>query len=202
MADKCCGDSKSINDLASRQAKVLWIVFAINLVMFFLEFIYGWIANSTALIGDSLDMLGDVLAYGSSLIVVNKGLSSKVIASKFKAYTMVVLGLLVLSRAIYRFIFPTIPEVELMTIVGFTALIANLVCLFLLTRHKDDDINFKSVWVCSRNDIIANVSVLCAALLVYKFHTPLPDLLVGFGITFLFIKSASGILREAKNLAI
>jgi len=200
MADSCCSNKETeMKGLASRQASVLWIVLIINAAMFFAEFLFGWISDSTALIGDSLDMLGDALAYGSSIYVVNRGLASKISASRFKAYLMIFLGLMVFSRAIYRFIFQVVPEVEIMAVVGLIALIANLVCLALLTRHKNDDINFASVWVCSRNDIIANTGVLFAAAFVYYFKASWPDLIIGLIITILFLRSALGILKEVQR---
>jgi len=200
MADSCCSNKESeMEGLASRQASVLWIVLIINGIMFFAEFLFGWLSNSTALIGDSLDMLGDALAYGSSIYVVNRSLDSKISASRFKAYLMIFLGVLVFSRAVFRFIFQVVPEVEIMAIIGLTALVANLICLALLTRHKDDDINFASVWVCSRNDIIANTGVLFAAAFVYYFKASWPDLIIGLIITILFLRSAAGILKEAKK---
>lgn len=203
MADSCCANKEQdLKSLASRQAKVLWVVLLINFIMFLAEFLFGWISDSTALIGDSLDMLGDALAYGSSLYVVNRSLSAKISASRLKAYLMIILGLIVFSRAIYRFLFQVVPEAEIMSAVGIVALVANLICLVLLTRHKDDDINFTSVWICSRNDIVANVSVLIAAFLVFRLHSPWPDIIVGFGITLLFLRSAFGILRDGNALRV
>ena len=184
MADSCCsGKTNDLEVLASKQAKVLWIVLIINLVMFFVEFFLGWLSDSTALIGDSLDMLGDALAYGTSIYVVNRSLSDKIKASQFKAYLMVTLGIVVLSRAIYRFVYQVVPEFEIMAYTGLIALIANAICLWLLSAHKNDDINFASVWVCSRNDIIANLGVLLAAALVFIFGSSWPDLLIGLIIT-------------------
>ena len=199
MAENCCSNKESeMAGLASRQAFVLWIVLIINAVMFFAEFLFGWLSNSTALIGDSLDMLGDALAYGSSIYVVNRSLDHKITASRFKAYLMIFLGVLVFSRALYRFVFQVVPEVEIMAVVGLIALVANVICLALLTRHKDDDINFASVWICSRNDIIANSGVLLAAFFVYYFEISWPDVLIGLVITILFLRSALGILKEAR----
>lgn len=202
MAESCCSNKEEdLKSLASRQAKVLWIVLTINFTMFLAEFLFGWISDSTALIGDSLDMLGDALAYGSSLYVVNRSLSAKIRASRFKAYLMIILGLTVFGRAIYRFLFQVVPEVEIMSILGIMALLANLICLVLLTRHKNDDINFTSVWICSRNDIVANVSVLLAAFLVFRLQSAWPDIVVGLGITLLFLRSAFGILKDGNALS-
>ncbi|MCH2535355.1 MAG: cation diffusion facilitator family transporter [Bdellovibrionales bacterium] len=201
MTDSCCANKEQdLKALASKQAMVLWVVLVINFVMFLAEFLFGWISDSTALIGDSIDMLGDAFTYGSSLYVVNRKLSAKILASRFKAYLMIVLGLIVFVRAIYRFLYQVIPEIEIMGIVGVVALLANLICLALLTRHKSDDINFASVWICSRNDIIANTSVLVAVFLVYQFEYSWPDIIVGLGITILFLRAAFGVLRDGNKL--
>lgn len=201
MADSCCNrKEEDLKLLAKRQAKVLWIVLGINLVMFFVEFSAGIFYQSLALTGDSLDMFGDALAYGSSLYVVNRGLAAKAKASQFKAVLMVVLGLAFGIQAAYRVFFEANPNPTAMGVIGVIALGLNLVCLALLTRHKSDDINFTSVWLCSRNDIIANVSVLVAAGFVALTDTKWPDLIVGVGIAFLFLRSAFFILKESKTI--
>jgi len=112
---------------------------------------------------------------------------------------MLLLGLVVFSRAVYRFFYQVVPEFEVMAYTGLLALIANAICLWLLTAHKDDDINFASVWICSRNDIVANLGVLLAAGLVFLFNNSWPDLIIGFIITSLFLKSGLGILKKAKS---
>ena len=201
MADSCCqkkGDDLKL--LAKRQANVLWIVLGINLTMFFVEFAAGIYYQSLALTGDSLDMFGDALAYGSSLYVVSKGISAKARASQFKAVLMIVLGIAFGINAAYRVFFEANPNPTAMGIIGVIALGLNLVCLALLTRHKSDDINFTSVWLCSRNDIIANTSVLVAAGLVAITGTKWPDLIVGGAIAFLFLRSAFFILKESKSI--
>lgn len=167
--------------------------------MFFVEFASGLHYESLALTGDSLDMLGDAIAYGSSLFVVGGTILAKARASQLKAYLMVLLGVVVAGRAIYRVFFEAFPNTTVMGFIGLLALTANLICLALLTRHKADDINFSSVWICSRNDIIANVSVLVAAWLVVATGNRWPDLVVGLGIAVLFTKSAFFVLSEARK---
>ena len=198
MADHFCHNKcDDLALLAKNQKKVLWIVLLINAAMFFIEYLYGLLSHSKALMADSLDMLADALAYSTSLYVLSMSIKAKVRASQFKALLMIVLGFSVLTKAIMSFVSYTVPMAETMTIIGGLALAANSYCLYLLSKHKNDDINFTSVWICSRNDIIANVAVLISAGLVFYFNSPYPDLLVALGITFLFLRSAIGILRES-----
>jgi len=198
MADECCQKKASeLAKLSQRQSKVLWAVLGINAVMFVVELTAGIRANSLALTGDSLDMLGDAVAYGSSLYVINKGRKSQAASALLKGAIMFASAIAVFARATYQVSQTTSPELELMGVVGLVALGANIVCLVLLTRHREDNLNMSSVWLCSRNDLIANTSVLIAAALVWLTHSPLPDLLVGIFITFIFAKSAGRVLSEA-----
>ncbi|MBP7864007.1 cation transporter [bacterium] len=198
--DSCC--QKKTDDLekiSKSQSKVLWIVLSINITMFFVEMISGYFSNSLSLMGDSLDMLGDSIAYGSSLYVINMGLSAKVKAASLKGVIMLITAALVLGRALYQVINLNSPNIEMMSTVGIIALGANLICLLLLTKHRNEDINMSSVWICSRNDIIANLSVLASAYLVYLSSSAWPDIIVGIVLAALFTHSAIGILKGSKR---
>ena len=195
MAD-CCNDKAcEIEALRDRQSSTLKIVLGINAVMFIVELTAGLISGSVSLLADSLDMLGDALVYGFSIYVVARGARMKAIAALFKGGIMVVFGLFVLGQAVYRIVFPQIPVFEAIGAIGLLALAANSICFVLLWRHRADDINMSSVWLCSRNDIVANVSVLFAAAGVWLTHSGWPDILVGLALAALFLRSALLVLR-------
>lgn len=196
---KHCCETKSceITALKEKQSKALKIVFFINLAMFFVEFISGWRAHSTALLGDSLDMLGDAFVYGFSLYALFKTARMRVRAAQLKGMIMLMFGLTVLAEAIYKIMTNEVPMANIMGSIGALALAANAYCLWILYSHREDDINMKSTWICSRNDIIANVSTLIAAFLVYQFKTIWPDIIVGLLISILFLMSAFSVLKEA-----
>ncbi len=198
MSDNCCQNKGcELTKLKKQQANVLWVVLSINLVMFVVEFGAGIRADSLSLTGDSLDMLGDTLVYASSLYVINKGSKAQAGSAFFKGSIMFLFAISVFARAIYQFFSGATPEASIMSTIGFMALFANLVCLLLLTRHRKDNLNMSSVWLCSRNDIIANISVLVAAGLVFLTGSILPDLAVGFLLTFVFAKSAGKVLSQS-----
>jgi Co/Zn/Cd efflux system component len=197
MAD-CCNDKAcEIDALRGRQSSTLKIVLAINAVMFVVELTAGLIGHSVSLVADSLDMLGDALVYWFSLYVVARGAAMKARAALLKGGIMAAFGLFVLGQAIYRIAFPQLPVYEAIGAIGLLALAANGACFFLLWRHRADDINMSSVWLCSRNDIIANTSVLFAAVGVWLTHSGWPDILVGLALATLFLRSALFVLREA-----
>lgn len=198
MGDNCCqAKACELSKLRTQQAKVLWIVLLINIVMFVIEFGAGMRADSLSLTGDSLDMLGDALVYASSLYVLNKSIKAQAGAAFLKGIMMFLFAIAVFARASYQIFAGANPEASTMGTIGFVALMANLLCLFLLTRHRQDNLNMSSVWLCSRNDIIANTSVLVAALLVFLTHSILPDLIVGLLLTFVFAKSAGKVLSQS-----
>ena len=198
MSDNCCQSKGSeLTKLKKQQANVLWVVLFINLVMFFVEFGAGIRADSISLTGDSLDMLVDTLVYASSLYVINKGSKAQASSAFLKGIIMFVFAIAVFARAIYQFSSGVTPEATVMSAIGVIALLANLVCLLLLARHREDNLNMSSVWLCSRNDIIANISVLVAAGLVFLTGSILPDLAVGMLLSFVFAKSAGKVLSQS-----
>jgi cation diffusion facilitator family transporter len=196
--ESCCQDKASeLEALQGRQATVLWLVLGINAVMFVVELVIGWLAGSVALQADSLDMLGDTLVYGFSLVALTRSQRWKASAALLKGVIMAVFGVGVFGEAIYKLLSGSAPEAVLMGGTATVALAANAICLFLLTRHKHDDLNMRSTWLCSRNDIVANTGVIVAACSVYVTSSKLPDIGISLVITFLFLKSAWYVLREA-----
>lgn len=194
----CCNDKTcEIEALRARQSATLRIVLAINAVMFVLEFASGLLAGSISLLADSLDMLGDATVYGFSLYAVAHGARQKAVSALLKGGIMAAFGLVVLAQAIHKALYPQPPVAEVIGGIGLLALLANGVCLALLWRHRGEDINMSSVWLCSRNDIIANVSVLGAASMVWWLGSAWPDILVGVAIAALFLRSAMFVLRGA-----
>ncbi len=194
----CCSGGKAPTDLLqARQSKTLKAVFGINAAMFLVEIVAGILAASTALVADSLDMLGDALVYGFSLYVVARSDAWKAGAALAKGVVMGVFGLFVLGQAAYKLLHPEIPVFEAIALVGLLALAANGVCLHLLWQHRGEDINMRSVWLCSRNDIIANGSVLVAAAGVWLTASQWPDLLIGGAIAVLFLRSSVQVIRDA-----
>lgn len=197
--DECCaGKSSVLTQLREKQAAILRVALALNGAMFAVEFAAGLLAGSLALTADSLDMLGDALAYGFSLYVVDRGGRWKARAALAKAAVMGVFGAAVLAELVVKLAQPSLPGVETMGFVGALALCVNAACFALLWRHRADDINMRSVWLCSRNDVAANLAVLAAAAMVWFFGSPWPDTLVGALICALFLRSAFVVTREAR----
>jgi Co/Zn/Cd efflux system component len=195
--ESCCqGKAATLERLRERQSRVLKVLLVANAAMFLLEAAFGVVAQSTALLGDSLDMLGDALVYGASLHVLDRGLRSKAKAVLLKGCVLTFLGLGVLAEAAFKLARGTRPEALTIGWVGLLALAVNIACLLLLLRHRHHDINMASAWTCSRNDIIANVSVLLAAAAVATWGSAWPDIAVGVGIAALFLGSAVGMLRS------
>jgi cation diffusion facilitator family transporter len=196
--DACC-DTKAeeLNSLRDKHRKVLILVLVINAVLFIVEAIAGFLANSTALLADSLDMLGDSLVYGFSLYVLWRSAESKAMAAMLKGAIMAVFGIGVLFEAIHKMVAGVVPVAEIMGIIGILVLVGNAVCFFLLYRHRSDDLNMRSTWLCSRNDIIANLSVLVAAAGVRVFQSSWPDIIIGAVIAALFLRSAFTVLCES-----
>lgn len=183
--------------MRERHGRVLWVVLAINALMFLVEGWAGLLAHSTSLLADALDMLGDALVYGFSLFVIARSARWQAGAALAKGGFMLAFGVGVLGEALYKVFHPVMPDVGTMGVIGGLALAANLVCFFLLYRHRDDNLNMSSTWLCSRNDLIANVGVLLAAGGSYVLVSRWPDIVVGGIIASLFLSSAFSVLGQA-----
>lgn len=198
--DDCCIDKAgAVERLRERQAATLRLVLFANAGMFAVEIVAGLLAGSVALLADSLDMLGDALVYGFSLYVVNRTTRWKARAAMTKAAVMGLFGAFVFGQLILKIAYPQIPAFSTMGAVGALALAVNAFCFVLLWRHRAEDINMRSVWLCSRNDLFANVSVLLAASAVWATNSPWPDIVVGAVISFVFVRSAWIVTREARD---
>lgn len=169
----------------------------INAFMFLAEFVAGILARSSALKADSLDMLGDAIVYGFSLYVLHRNDQWKSMAALLKGIIIVGFAVFVLGETTLKLLTETMPKSQTMGILGALALLANLYCFYLLWRHKDDDVNMRSTFICSRNDIISNGGVIAAAVFVWWFQSKWPDILVGYAIALLFFYSAWPIFLEA-----
>lgn len=176
--------------------KILWIVLWINLIVFFGQFIAAIMANSSSLLADSIDMIGDVLAYAISIYAFNRGDTWGARASLIKGIIISFLASLVLLDAVRQVFVPEmLPASNLMLIFSIIGLIANGSCLWLLTAYQNDSLNMKSVWICSRNDILVNLSVIFTAGLVYYFQSKWPDIIVGLILTIVLYNSAINIIK-------
>ncbi|WP_454062458.1 cation transporter [Candidatus Nitrospira salsa] len=193
--DECC----SVKKVSDQQRRVFRIVFWVNVIMFFLEAGAGILSHSTALLADSVDMLGDAIVYGFSLYVIGRGSVWQVRAAVLKGMIMALFGLGVFVQVVIKILQGLVPVAEVMGVFGTLALLANVFCLLLLWRHRQDDINMRSSWVCSRNDVIGNAGVLLAALGVSLTGSAWPDIAMGLLVAAIFCRSAILVLREARQ---
>ena len=200
MADSCCSaKSAELERLAGQadQRRVLVIVLVINAVMFVVEFGAGVIAGSAALMADATDMLGDALVYAVSLYALGRSMRWKAGAAMFKGLFILALGIGVIVNVIAKIQSGIPPSSTLMLVFGGLALVANAACLRLLWRFRALDVNMASTFECSRNDVISNVGVLLAALLVAWLASPWPDIVIGSAMALLFLRSSQRVILEA-----
>lgn len=195
--DECC--SVAATQLATRQRGVLKIVLAINAIAFAIMIVAALRAHSSALLSDSFDYLGDALTYLISLWAVGRSALAKAQVARIKGDLIVAAGLLVLIQLAWRWWHPAEPLFTWMGAFSLLGLLANGLCLMLLSRHRDDDLNMASVWICSRNDIAVNLSVLLAAAGVWVFEAAWPDRLIALGLAVLLLRSGICVLRDANK---
>jgi len=191
--DACC----EVRPIGERQRRILHVVLWINAVMFVVEFLAGVAGHSTALLSDSADMLGDALVYAVSLYAIARGPVWQTRAALLKGAIMAAFAAGIVVEVLVKLARGVTPSADVMSGIGLLALAANAVVLAFLWRRRADDLNMRSVWLCSRNDVIANVAVLLAAAGVGLTDSAWPDIIVGLAIAGLFATSAVDVIRSA-----
>lgn len=194
-----CGNSHC-DDINNSPAyrRVLWISLIANGVMFVVQIIASYFANSVALLANSLDFLSDAANYGISIYVLGHTLAVRAKASIFKGLSLGAVGLWAAWETIIQAFEPVLPEPFIMTVVSLVALAVNVGCTLLLYRYRGGDSNSRSVWLCSRNDALGNIAVLFAAGGVFAFANVWPDVIVAIILAWMAVSAAWQILRTAR----
>lgn len=200
MSAHCCDHGHENANAAAASPvyrRILWVALAVNLAMFAVEIGAGLAAQSSSLLADSLDFLGDSANYGLSLFVLGMALHWRARASLIKAASMAAFGLWVAYVTIGHALAGTVPSAPVMGAVGALAFAANLGVAFLLYRWREGDSNMRSVWLCTRNDAIGNLAVLVAAAGVFGSGTGWPDYVVAAIMSGLALTGAFQVARHA-----
>ena len=188
-----CGCNES---LVSIERTTVWSLLAINGIMFAVEAVTGLIAESAGLLADSLDMLADATVYGIALYAVGRSNQLQLRSAATSGWVQIALGIGVLVEVVRRFISGSEPVSTVMMVVGLMALAANLICLTLLAKHREDGIHMRASWIFSTNDVIANVGVIASGAMVLYFGSRIPDLAVGAIVSALVVCGGWRILRD------
>jgi len=197
MSRDCC-DGETAERLASdERRRTLYAVLGINVVMFAGELGAGIWADSQALIADSADNLGDALVYAMSLLVVARSLRWRAGAAVVKGLVQLGFGIGLVASIVASLLGEPEPIGLAMMAVAGVALVGNSVCLALLMKHRGEDVNMRSVWLCSRNDVIGNVGVVASGALVIALGSFWPDVLVASVVAAVFLHTAYRVLRDA-----
>jgi Co/Zn/Cd efflux system component len=194
---QCC----AVGPVHADQRRVLRSVLVVNAAMFAVQLVAAARAGSTALLADSADMLGDAMVYAMSLYALGRDAVWQTRVVRLKGGIMAAFGAGILVEVATKLVRGVIPSAALMSGFGLLALAANTGVLMLLWRHRADDLNMRSVWLCSRNDVTANVGVLVAALGVGLTDSAWPDIVVGLAVAGLFVTSAAGVIGAARRPA-
>lgn len=192
-----CGCEVELKD--NQQKTVLYWLLAINATMFIFEIGFGWLSESTALIADSLDMLADAIVYAIALYAVGKSIQHKANAALVSGYFQLTLGILILLDIARRLFGESEPHSWFMISIGMVALVANVICLILIRKHNNDEVHMRASWIFSANDVIANLGVIIAGVLVMTLEQRWPDIVIGGIISALILRGAYRILTDAKQ---
>ena len=181
--------------------RALLILFSMNGVMFVVELVAGWRAESMGLLADGLDMGADAAVYLLALLAVGSSAQRKIHAAQFAGRVQLALAVLAILEVVRRLTMGSTPEPPVMMVVSLAALAVNIGCLAMLRRHREGEVHLQAAWIFSATDVQANLGVLSAAVLVDVLNSPIPDLIVGLGISALVLRGAIRIRRRVEAAA-
>lgn len=180
----------------SQQRKLLWQVLVINAFFFVLEMITGFVSNSMGLVADSLDMLADSVVYSLALFAVGGAVARKNGIAKISGYFQLTLAILGFVEVLRRFLgFTEVPAFQTMILISLLALIGNAISLYLLQKSKSKEAHMQASMIFTSNDVIVNIGVIVAGILVYLTNSKIPDLVIG---VFVFVMVGKGAFRILK----
>jgi cation diffusion facilitator family transporter len=180
------------------QFRLLVILLEVNALMFLVEVVVGWVAQSTALLADSLDMLADAAVYGIALLAVGRSDRFKMRATFSTGIFQLLLALAVAGDVLRRFLFGSEPKSLFMIAIGLLALCANLACIALLQKHRHGEVHIRASWVFTKNDALANIGTVIGGFFVLLTQSALPDLILGLIICAVVVRGGIEIIRDAK----
>ncbi len=181
------------------ERKILWLVLIINFTFFLIEVTTGLISSSMGLVADSLDMLADAFVYALALMAVGAAVLVKKRVARISGVFQLILAFLGFSEIVRRFLYlGSVPDFKTMAIISFLALIANVICLRILQKTKSSDVHIQASVIFTSNDVVINLGVISAALLVWFFNSAIPDLVIGSIVFLIVIRGAIRILNLSR----
>lgn len=183
----------------AQELRVLWIALVLNAAMAVIGGIAGWIAHSTGLLADALDMLSDATAYAIGLVAIGRTARFKANAAWLSGSILLVLGIGVLVEVGRRVLQGAEPLSGWMIGTALLSLVVNVIVLRMLSPLKSGEVHLRATWLFTRADVVANIGVILAGVLVWWLANPYPDYVIGTLIGLYVIKEAIEILRDARR---
>lgn len=200
LVETGAADEFSFADKTAAERKLLRQVLAVNFFFFALEMLTGLAAGSMGLIADSLDMLADSLVYALALFAVGASLARKKTVAKASSYFQIILAVLGFAEVVRRFFgYGEVPAFQIMIVISILALAGNAFCLYLLQKSKSREAHIEASMIFTSNDIIINIGVIIAGVLVFLSNSKIPDLAVGTIVFLIVARGAYRILQIAKH---
>jgi len=179
------------------ERSTLWIVLGLNIGLAVAFFASGAFGDSSALIANGLDNLSDSFVYAISLLALSRSAKWKRGAANVSGGLLILFALGILYDAWRRYVDGSDPLGTIMIVMALIAAAINALCVWLLARIRDPDVNIRAANTFSWNDFAANLGIVVGGGLVAWLGTNWPDLVVGVIVAGIAAWGGVGILRDA-----
>lgn len=181
------------------ERRVLRTALALNAAMAVIGGVAGWIAQSTGLLADALDMASDATAYAIGLLAIGQTARFKANAAWLSGSVLLVLGIGVLVEVGRRMVYGAEPLSGWMIGTALLSLVVNVSVLRMLSPLKSGEVHLRATWLFTRADVAANLGVILAGVLVLWSNSAYPDFIIGSLIGLYVVKEAFEILGDARR---
>ncbi len=183
------------------QRKILWIVLGLNVLLAIAFLMTGLSADSSALIANGLDNASDSIVYVITLLALSRPPVWKRVAARVSGGLLILFAAGILLDVGRRFLNDPEPLGYTMMVVAVAAAAVNALCVWLLWKIQDAEVDVRAATTFSTNDFMANAGVLVGGGLVLWTGQAWPDLVVGLAVAAIALKGAISILQDAKSEA-
>lgn len=199
------------HDHRGTDKKVLKWALGITLITMFLEFFYGYLSHSLALISDAIHMFTHSFALIISLlaiVIASKAAPisktfgfyrAEVIAAFINGITIILSIIWIVYEAFDRFLNPQVIDIKMAMIVASIGLVVNIITGVILMQGDKNNINLKSAFVHMLSDALSSVAIIIGYIVIYYTSWYFIDIILAVLVAIVIGKWAIDILKKSLN---
>jgi cobalt-zinc-cadmium efflux system protein len=187
---------------------------ALNLAIVAIELLYGFMANSMALIADGghnlSDVLGLIVGWAGAVMAKRSpsprftyGLKkASILAALINALLLLVAVGAIAAEAVRRLLHPAPAEAHTMIWVAAIAIFVNVATALLFARGRERDINVRAAFQHMAADAAVSAAVVFAGFVILRTGQQWVDPVMSLAVAGVILWGSFGLLRESVGMSL